>query len=80
MGKLLSPSRRRACIDLIRSHTQLGLTGIPCLEGLLEGGAQEWLQCLGVGPAVDPSVVGIVGVLNLGGHDVSFLGRLPWFG
>ena len=43
----------------------LGLGGIPCLEGLLEGGAQEGLQGLGVGPAVDPGVVGLVGVLNL---------------
>ncbi len=47
------------------SHTGLGLGGIPCLEGLLEGRAQEGLQRLGVGPAVDPSVVGLVGVLNL---------------
>ncbi|MDB2397437.1 hypothetical protein N9W03_06625 [Planktomarina temperata] len=32
------------CEGLVQlSDTQLGLTGIPCLEGLLEGGAQEWL-------------------------------------
>ena len=43
------------------SHTGLGLGGIACLEG----GAQEGLQSLGVGPAVDPGVVGLVGVLNL---------------
>ena len=54
------------CEGLVQlSHTQLGLTGIPCLEGLLEGRAQEGLQGFGVGPAVDPSVVGLVGVLNL---------------
>ena len=54
------------CEGLVQfSHTGLGLGGIPCLEGLLEGSAQEGLQCLGVGPAVDPSVVGLVGVLNL---------------
>ena len=50
---------------LATPHTQLGLTGIPCLEGLLEGEAKDGLQGLGVGPAVDPSVVGLVGVLNL---------------
>ena len=43
----------------------LASRGIPCLERLLEGRAQEGLQCLGVGPAVDPGVVGLVGVLNL---------------
>ncbi|MDB4212221.1 hypothetical protein N9769_07700 [Ascidiaceihabitans sp.] len=54
------------CEGLVQlSHTGLGLTGIPCLEGLLEGSAQERLQGLGVDPAVDPSVVGFVGVLNL---------------
>ena len=54
------------CEGLVQlSHTALGLRGIPCLEGLLEGRAQEGLQCLGVGPAVDPGVVGLVGVLNL---------------
>ncbi|MDC1059429.1 hypothetical protein OAQ28_07375 [Planktomarina temperata] len=32
------------CEGLVQlSHTQFGLTGIPCLEGLLEGGAQEGL-------------------------------------
>jgi hypothetical protein len=68
------------CEGLVQlSHTQLGLTGIPCLEGLLEGEAKDGLQGLGVGPAVDPGVVGLVGVLNLRGHDVSFLGQLPWF-
>jgi len=54
------------CEGLVQlSHTQLGLTGIPSLEGLLEGSAQGLLQGLGVGPAVDPSVVGLVGVLDL---------------
>ena len=53
------------CEGLVQlSHTGLGLSGIPCLEGLLEGRAQDWLQCLGVGPAVNPGVVGLVGVLN----------------
>jgi len=54
------------CEGLVQfSDTQLGLTGIPCLEGLLEGSAQERLQGFGVDPAVDPGVVGLVGVLNL---------------
>ena len=54
------------CEGLIElSHTGLGLGGIAGLEGLLEGAAQEGLQGFGVGPAVDPGVVGLVGVLNL---------------
>ena len=32
---------------------------------LAVGRAQEGLQCPGVGPAVNPSVVGLVGILNL---------------
>ena len=68
------------CEGLVQlSHTGLGLGGIPCLEGLLEGSAKDGLQSLGVGSAVNPGVVGLVGVLNLWRHDVSFLGQLPWF-
>jgi len=60
------------CEGLVQlSHTGLGLSGIPCLEGLLEGSAQEGLQCLGVDPAVDPGVVLFVGVFDAYRHDVS---------
>ena len=54
------------CEGLVQlSNTRFGLGGIACLEGLLEGSAQGLLQCLGVGPAVDSGVVGLVGVLDL---------------
>ena len=67
------------CEGLVQlSHTGLGLGGIPCLERLLEGSAQEGLQWLGVDPAVDPGVVLFVGVFDAYRHDVSFLGQLPW--
>ena len=67
-----------SCEGLVElSHTQLGLGGIAGLEGLLEGAAEDRLQCLGVGSAVDPGVVPLVGVFDLWRHDVSFLGQLP---
>ena len=50
----------------------------PVLRDCLRAVPKEGLQGLGVGPAVDPGVVGLVGVLNLWRHDVSFLGQLPW--
>ena len=60
------------CEGLVQlSHTGLGLGGIPCLERLLEGRAQEVLQGLGVDPAVNPSVVLLVGVFDAYRHDVS---------
>ena len=60
------------CEGLVQlSHTGLCLSGIPCLEGLLEGRAQYWLQCLGVDPAVNPGVVLLVGVFDAYRHDVS---------
>jgi hypothetical protein len=68
------------CEGLVQlSNTRFGLGGIACLERLLEGSAKDGLQSLGVGSAVNPGVVGLVGVLNLWRHDVSFLGQLPWF-
>ena len=66
------------CEGLVQlSNPGLGLGGISCLEGLLEGSAQGLLQSLGVGPAVDPGVVLLVGVLDLWRHDVSFGGNCP---
>ncbi|MDA8818125.1 hypothetical protein N9N27_04985 [Planktomarina sp.] len=60
------------CEGLVQlSHTGLGLSGIPCLEGLLEGSAQERLQGLGIDPAVNPGVVLFVGVFDAYRHDVS---------
>ena len=69
------------CEGLIElSHTQLGLGGIAGLEGLLERSTQDGLQCLGVGSAVDPGVVPLVGILYLCGHfGVSYRGNRPAF-
>ena len=67
-----------SCEGLVElGHTQLGLGRIAGLQGLLERSTQDRLQCLGVGSAVDPCVVPLVGVFDLWRHDVSFLGLLP---
>ena len=75
MGLSLLDESCKGLVEL--SHTQLGLTGIHCLEGLLERSAEERLQGFGVDPAVDQGIVPLVGVFDLWRHDVSFLGQLP---
>jgi len=45
------------------SHSGLGCGGICGLEGLLQGRPKKGLQMLGIGPAIDPGVMPLVGIL-----------------
>jgi len=50
-------------------HSGFGCGGICGLEGLLEARAQELLQMFGIGPAIDPGIMPLVGILYLCRHD-----------